>query len=179
MPVRAHRRLRPAARTLGAVLIVFAAGAAQAQETGGSAGSDDPGVVVTRKVQPRIAYRGVPLEDNPVHAKATTFPAQVFHETFDGMFDGMAGQLVGDELLGQHGSAGLAGHVGEALTGAGLVPATTMLGPAVQGGVGRVPIGPGATVAGAVGGATAGLGDRIGGVLGAVAPAAALQGGGP
>lgn len=143
----------------------------QAQDAGG----EDPGVVVTRTVQPRIAYRGIPTQDNPIHARATTFPAQVFHGTMDDVL----GRLAGEELLGQHGSAGLAGDVGRALTGAG--PAGTsaapaaVFGPAAQGALGRVPIGPGATV----GGATAGIGERIGGsVLRVLAPAA-TPGGGP
>lgn len=81
-----------------------AAIAAPAQEPAGAGGpGEDPAVVVTRTVQPRIAYRGVPREQNPVHAQATVFPARVFHGTLDGVL----GRIVGEEALGQTGSAGV------------------------------------------------------------------------
>lgn len=172
MPVRFSTCRRFGVLALGAASAALASAPLLAQDAGGQ--QEDPGVVVTRTVQPRIAYRGVPREDNPVHAKATTFPARIFHDTVGGML----GELVGDDLLGQHGSAGLAGNVSQTLTGSALLPAT-VFGPAAQGGAGRVPTGPGASVGGAIGGATGGLGGRIsGGVMQALTPAATMQGGG-
>lgn len=169
MPIRHHR---PATRVLAAAVLAGAAiTPAWAQDEGG-----DPGVVVTRVVNPRIAYRGIPTDELPVGTKATTFPSQVFGETLGTMLD----QLGGDELVQQHGTAGWVGGVGNHLTAPGMLPTAALLGADSQGAVGRVPIGPGASVGGAVSGITGGLGDRIGeGMLKALVPTVSLQGDGP
>lgn len=128
---------------------------ARAQQAAG-ASAQDPALVIARTVQPRIAYRGVPLEDNPVHSSATTFPARIFHGTLDRTIT----QLV-DGDLGQRGSAGVAAAasampaLSSATTSLG---GSALLGPSASGGTS---IGPAATVGGAVGGATAGLGGLI------------------
>jgi hypothetical protein len=149
-------------------LICLPALSVQAQQTG--ADSADPSIVVMRTVHPRIAYRGIPLEDHPIQAEATTFPGRVFR----GVVDGVIGSLVGDAELGERGAAGPAVDA--------LVPllerSTAPLGSTLAGHAGgNTPLGASAT-AGAVGGATRDLGSRI---TGALAPIVnpGLQGGGP
>ncbi|RDZ26581.1 hypothetical protein DX914_16480 [Lysobacter silvisoli] len=143
------------------------AGSARAQQASEPGADEDPNLIVARTVQPRIAYRGIPTEDNPVMVRATTFPAQIFHGTLNGTLD----QLLGDGDLGQRGSAGMAVHAAtQALTGPALGN-NVLLGPG--GSAGAPPMGPGASVGGAIGAATAGLGDLIThSVMQAVAPAA-------
>ncbi len=178
------RRARVA---LTAMLCVLAPGLA-AQETQNGARPtaatpvENPGMVVARTVNPRIAYRGVPTEENPIHTEATLFPARTFHAALDGTI----GELLGDEALGARGSAGIhagvvAGSVGAATQSAiGLVflGGSGPLGSNM--GAGATSIGPGAAVGGAVGravsGGTAGFGSLIG-AMPAVVPA--RQGGGP
>lgn len=142
-----------------------------ANEAGASASASDPTLVVTRTVNPRIAYRGVPTEDNPVRAQATTFPAGVFR----GAIDSMIGQLAGDGELGERGTAG-------AITDAMLPIMERGIGPMGAGpsgsGRGVAPIGPGASASGAVGGATRGLASTITGSLPTVT-APVQQGAGP
>lgn len=141
-------------------------GHARADQAGASGA--DPTLVVTRTVNPRIAYRGVPLEDNPVRAQATMFPAGVFH----GAIDGMVEQLAADGELGERGAGGTAAML--PLIQRGIAP----LGTALSGsGRGVAPIGPGASSAGGVGGATRDLASTITGSLPAmISPA--QQGGG-
>lgn len=141
----------------------------------------DPVLVVTRTVQPRIAYRGLPRSENPVHAQATVFPAQVFHRTLDGVL----GELVGDDALTQTASAGVAAFT----TGPAVTEATGVLGTGAV--LGNSPDGMPGGVAGAVGGiggaggaigrATGGLSGTItGALLPALGPVAAGEGsGGP
>ncbi|HJR72713.1 MAG TPA: hypothetical protein VJ806_03660, partial [Luteimonas sp.] len=69
-----------------------------------AAPEQDPGFVIARTVNPRIAYRGIPTEDNPVKVRATVFPAHIFHGTLDTAL----GDALGDkELNGATGSGGL------------------------------------------------------------------------
>lgn len=82
---------------LAAALALAPVAAVQAAD--GSGG--DPGFVVARKVEPRIAYRGVPREDNVVHTRATTFPAGIFHGAVDTLVDGVAE----DSVLAERGTA--------------------------------------------------------------------------
>ena len=179
----------------GLVLVALAVTApARAQDTGpaaearpagsayaaGAAPGKDPTVIIARTVQPRIAYRGVPLEDNPIHSEATTFPGIVFHGTMGSLM----GELV-EEELGQHGSAGvmagaavqstvgraLPGLAGSPLTGAGAGHAAPAMGPGAS--VGGAAGGVGA----AVGNATANIGSLVStSVMQAVGK---TQGGGP
>lgn len=166
-----HRVPRVLPALLGTVLVLALAATAPARaqdgrpsaEGGGTDEGDstastgagkDPSVVIARTVHPRIAYRGVPLEDNPIRSEATTFPGTVFHGTMDSLM----GELVEDEL-GQHGSAGvMAGAAVQSAVGQGL-PGLT--GGALPGaGSGPAPsIGPGASVGGAVGGVGAAVGN--------------------
>jgi hypothetical protein len=171
MPVRRHNCPRICALALSG-LVAATATPVWAQDNGG-----DPQVVLTRTVHPRIAYRGVPVEEMPVDAAAPTFPAQVFHGALGTTLE----PLAGDELVRQHGANGVLGGIGARLTRPGVLPdPASMFGANPQGGAGRVPVGPGASIAGAVSGATAGLGDRISStVLQAVAPVTSQQGGGP
>lgn len=141
----------------------------QAQEADGEQAAD-PTVVVMRTVHPRIAYRGVPREDNPVQAQATTFPGRVFQ----GAMDTVIGSLVGDSELDRYGAAGPA-------TGA-MLPmlerGTAPLGSAVTGAVGGAPLGAAASTGGAIGGATRNLGPLVGGALAPMVDPG-RQGGGP
>jgi hypothetical protein len=155
------------------------------ERPGAGAPGEDPAVVVTPTVQPRIAYRGVPREQNPVHAQSTVFPGRVFHDTLDGVL----GRLVGDDALGQTGSAGvLQPRDLEALTGAGGVldaragqvhsSTAATAGPVSSIGAAGGAIG-GAT--GTIGRVTGGLGATITGALGVMpglAPAGADNGAG-
>jgi len=145
-----------------------------------SAQQADPGFVVSRTVNPRIAYRGVPLEDNPVHVRATTFPARVFGDSVDRAL----GDLADDAALGStSSSAGVVIDATHSLlsptAGAGLfnAPATSS-GSSING---AVPLGMGATVGGAMSGATQGLANAISvGVMGATqAATSANTGSGP
>lgn len=164
---------------LAIALALLASGAAQAQSGGDVAGpaeGKDPSVVITRTVQPRIAYRGVPVEDNPIHAEATTFPAGVFHRALGEMM----GELVGEDALGQHGSAGLAGQgAAQGLAAdSRLLGSASMFGPTASGSA-RVPAGQGAAVGGAVSGATSGIAGAITGAMQMLAPAIDTQDSGP
>ena len=140
---------------------------------------ENPTLVITRTVNPRIAYRGVPLEANPIHTQATLFPARPFH----GALDGIMGLLVGDDALGQHGSVGVvAGAAVDLALSDGLVSPTRsgtgLFGP----GASAAPLRPGASIGGATGAAmrsaTAGLGNVMtNGTMQAILPS--QQGGGP
>lgn len=120
----------------------------------------DHTLVLTRTVQPRVAYRALPAQENPSAASVSTFPSRVFHTTID-----TATSQVGDQLLGDtFGDRGA-----EGAPGLGLGDTTQRL-PQAMGvgghGGGRPPIGPGATVRGAVSGVTSGLSGLIGGAVG-------------
>ena len=104
-PSRRHAAL------LAAVLGTVAPGVRAQQGSDGDQGPDHV-LVVARTVQPRIAYRGIPLEDHPVHTRATVFPGGVFHRTLDASME----RLVGDAELSQLGSLGIERGVGPALT---------------------------------------------------------------
>lgn len=178
----ASRPFRMSAVLAGLVLAP-AAWAQQAPTT--PPGNDpDPVLVVTRTVQPRIAYRGLPRSENPVHTQATVFPAQVFHRTLGGVL----GELVGDDALNQTASAGVATFTtGPAVTDAtGVLGSNAVLGSSttgIQGGVVGAVGGIGGA-GGAIGRATGGLAGTITGALlpalGAVGATGAGEGaGGP
>lgn len=154
---------------LGAMLApaAFAQQAAQQEE--------DPGFVVARTVMPRIAYRGVPVEDNPIHTRATVFPARVFHDTLDNAL----GNALGDnELNAATGSGGIVMNATRNM----LVPdaAGGGIGLMGTGAAGSAPLGMGAGVGGSIRGATEGLGGTITGALSsALQPAAGAAGATP
>jgi hypothetical protein len=141
----------------------------QAQEAGED--DKDPSIVVMRTVHPRIAYRGIPLEDHPIKAEATTFPGRVF----EGVVNGVIASVVGDDALGERGAAGPAAGALVPLLERGTAPlGSTLAGRAG----GNAPLGASASSAGAIGGATRDLGSHV---TGALAPVIGLgkQGGGP
>lgn len=148
----AHRRA-----IIAAVLCALAPGV-QAQQAGNGSPTIDHIVVVVRTVQPRIAYRGIPLHDNPVRVQATTFPGRVFHQTLDASME----QLVGNGELAQFGSSGIGsgGAVHRALAG-GLPSAgnPVMLGGAAS--AAATPLGGGAIAGDTMSAATRGLGSLI------------------
>lgn len=156
-------------RALAFAALAFACAAAVPGARAADPGADTT-VVIARTVHPRIAYRALPAQDNPVRTEATTFPGQVFHATLDRSL----APLLDDAALGQHGSGGIGvGAATDAVTGllvsgAGLGAGNPLGGPAAS-----APLGASASVGGAVVGATAGLGDTItGAVMQAVMPAA-------
>lgn len=170
-----------ATRACMALLGALLAPAAFAQQ---AAQQEDPGFVVARTVMPRIAYRGVPLEDNPIHTRATVFPARVFHSTLNNALDnalGGNGQALGDgELSAATGSGGIVMDatrnmlVPDAQTGA------AGLGLMGTGAAGGAPLGMGASVGGSIRGATEGLGGTITGALSsALQPTAGAAGSAP
>lgn len=166
-----------------AIAVVLCALAPQLAAQQAATASKDPGMVIARTVNPRIAYRGVPTADNPIHSEATLFPSRTFHAAMDNT----VGELLGDDALGARGSAGL--HVGAATEvamrrifagdssplGPGLgTRASAASASGVAGGVGAV----GTTVGGAVGRAVGG--GMTGGLFGAMpAIMPTQQGGGP
>ncbi|MFC3552329.1 hypothetical protein ACFOLC_15090 [Lysobacter cavernae] len=162
MPVVVHaarRDRRPFALSLAALCLC--AGALQAQEpTAVPAEQDrfsDQRLIVIRQVQPRVAYRPVPVEDHPIQAQATTFPGEVFHDTLGQSI----GLLVGDDALGERGSAGVNA---DPATPAALDRSLSLLGaqPMAGAGTARGPSAmPGASIGGAVSGATRNLGSTI------------------
>lgn len=138
----------------------------------GASAANDPTVIISRTVNPRTAYRGVPRDDNPIHTEATTFPGHVFQGTLGRVM----GSVVGDAALGQRGSVGVStgailpslNHVMAPLTGQAMFGQTASNG---------APIGASASAGGAVSSATRGLAPLItSGVMRAVAPVG--QGGG-
>lgn len=171
MPVRPVHLPRPPRRLTLPALCCLACCLPSLSARAQEAGSEDPSIVVMRTVQPRIAYRGVPLGDHPIQAEATTFPARVFR----GVVDGVIASVVGDEALGERGAAGPAVDA--------LVPllerSTSPLGSTLAGRAGgNTPLGASATTAGAIGGATRDLGSRITGALAPITDPG-RQGGGP
>lgn len=147
--------------TVPAALIGSAvAGPATPAATGQAQPAADPEVVITRRVQPRVAYRGVPLEANPVASRAAVFPRQVF----DGAIDGIVGVLAGDDELDTRPASALQPqHVSNTVGAAGASANALLSG--LQVGSGAAPLGGSARAGGAVSGATAGLGSTITGAL--------------
>lgn len=171
MPVRSAPT-RPITRRLMlpalCCLIGLPAFPAAAQDAGRE---DDPSIVVMRTVHPRIAYRGIPLDDHPIKSEATTFPGNVFR----GVVDGVIASVVGDDALGERGAAGSATGALVPLLERSIAPLGST--PAGHAG-GNTPLGASAAGAGAIGGATRDLGSHV---TGALAPVLGpgKQGGGP
>jgi hypothetical protein len=128
----------------------------------------DPTLVLTRTVQPRIAYRALPPDQNPVAASVSTFPARVFQASLETATSAIGDQLLGD-TFGQPDPAAGERHEPGAL---GL--ALPLMFGSGREATSRAPIGPGASVRGVVSGATSGLAGLIGGAVGQ-----AGTGGGP
>ncbi|WP_186072526.1 hypothetical protein [Burkholderia gladioli] len=116
---------RPTLSLLAALATLScAAGSAQAQQV------QNPGdIIVLRTVTPRIAYRPVPVEQDPVAVRATTFPAN----TFDPMMANVVSDL---DLTNARGSVGVVtGTVGN--TNATVAAVTQVLTSDLAGPVGR------------------------------------------
>ena len=152
--------------------VALPAAAQDGPASSAASAANDPTVVISRTVNPRTAYRGVPRDENPVHTEATTFPGHVFQGTLATVMS----SVVGDAALGQRGSVGVStGAILPSLSRA-MAPLTgqAMFGPAASN---SAPIGAPASSGGALGSATRGLAPLItSGVMRAVAPAG--QGGG-
>ncbi|WJF91037.1 hypothetical protein QS306_05130 [Paraburkholderia bonniea] len=147
------------ARLLG-VLALSAAGFASAQQV------TNPGdIIVERQITPRIAYRPVPKDQDPVAVRATTFPANTF--------DPAIATLVSDtDLTNAHGSNGIT--PGGALGNTGLQAVTRLLSGSASGGNVAQGVGAsgggglGSTISSSVTGALAPLSGALGGALGGV-----------
>ncbi len=148
--------IRASAALAGASLATFAF-AQQAPSP-----PEDPGFVIARTVNPRIAYRGIPTEDNPVKVRATVFPAHIFHGTLNHAL----GDALGDnELNGATGSGGLVLKATRDMLGTHAPIGAAGMGMAGVSAGGGAPLGMGASVGGAVRGATEGLSGTITGAL--------------
>lgn len=149
----AHRRA-----VIAAVLCAVAPGVQAQQQASSDNQGFDHTMVVARTVQPRIAYRGIALQDNPVRVQATTFPGRVFHQSVDASME----RLLGDGELAQFGSLGIdrsaTGHRARVagLPGAGN---PVMLGGAAS--ATATPLGGGMVAGGAMSAATRSLGSLI------------------
>ncbi|KGR92888.1 hypothetical protein [Burkholderia pseudomallei] len=110
--------------------------------------SVNPGdIIVERTITPRIAYRPVPKDQDPVAVRATTFPASSFDPT-------MATAVSDLDLTNAHGSSGIAPN-GLAIN-AGMAAVTQVLtGDTASRGFSHVPTG-GAASASGIGGMIAG-----------------------
>jgi hypothetical protein len=122
--------------------------------TSAAAGNSDPTLVVARTVNPRIAYRAVPVQDDPVRAQATVFPAHAFSVAIGGTL----GRLLGDDALAQRGSAGVAVDARTPSAAiATLLPRSNDQARAAGAPLAQVPLGSGPAAGGGIGGVTAGL----------------------
>ena len=91
-----------AALVLGAVMAVAAT----------PVRADEPGdLIIERNVTPRIAYRPVPVQQDPVAVRVTTFPSS----TFDPLMESIASDI---DLGSARGSAGVHGSGNDAALGA-------------------------------------------------------------
>ena len=130
---------RPMLAMLCAALAGPACGVAFAQ-----AHTENPGdIIVIRDITPRVAYRDVPTEQDPVLVRATTFPANDFNP--------MMATMVSDlDLTNAHGSNGVA--PGGMIVGAGMQAITRALAGDPAGGASMHGAVAGAAVAGGIGG---------------------------
>ncbi|RQS73063.1 hypothetical protein DID96_09450 [Burkholderia sp. Bp8963] len=149
----------PALAVLCAAFVGIGCGTAFAQESTANPGD----IVVARDITPRVAYDHVPKDQDPVLARATTFPASSFNP--------MIATTVSDvDLTNAHGSNGVA--PGGVLGDIGMQAVTRVLaGDAgnssiVRGAVGGVPTtgGIGGTISSSVTGALAPLTSALGAV---------------
>lgn len=117
-----------------------------------SAPDADPQLILTRTVEPRVAYKALPrTTDNPVAAQAPVFPAVAFGNAMDGLVV----QRVDDTVLGALGAGGLV-NTGDPRS-AKFMPESLRLGPTAQGTAPAGLSGPG----GAIGHATSGIGNVV------------------
>jgi hypothetical protein len=161
-----------------ATLVAFAplavlAWPAQAQDADTSAqgrGDSDPVFVVSRTVHPRIAYKGLEAQQNPVHTQATTFPARIFHgtlgTTMGELTDAALTDLASAGVATGTDTAGMAGAPAQgAWPGHGGVRAGMAGGNAGQA-AGQAPVGAMGSAVGGAGGAVRNATGAIGSLLG-------------
>lgn len=93
---RARTSLRPLLQAMLGIAAATGAGAALAQQ------AVNPGdIIVQREITPRSAFASVPVDQDPVAVRATTFPANTFNPAM--------AQVVSDaDLTSAHGSSGVA-----------------------------------------------------------------------
>ncbi|RKP59188.1 hypothetical protein [Pararobbsia silviterrae] len=121
-----------------------------------SAFADEPGdLIIERSVTPRIAYRPVPVQDDPVKVRVTTFPSS----TVDPLMEGLASDIDLGNARGSSGvqSNGVDGALGAATAALGIGSGAQQRGglPAGIGGQGGGVAGVGATVSQTITGALA------------------------
>lgn len=162
MSARPHRRF---AHALASTLLLASVAAPAWTAEPAAPTGPDPAVVVARTVHPRIAYRALPVDENPVRIQATTFPGHVFHSTLDAVLLPAAGEAD----LAARGNAGLAGRMAATT---GLVSGVPLAMPASA-----LPIGAGGrTGVGASGPSVVGM---TAGIADTVLRAVGVPGGGP
>lgn len=81
------------ARRLIAAALALSAAPALAQDAA------DISLVITRDVEPRIAYRGIPLQDHPIGASVVVFPGAAFESVIERQLSPIADALVGENEL--------------------------------------------------------------------------------
>jgi hypothetical protein len=156
------RRVRSSRFLLAlAVVVLWCAGLALAGDANAQTASPakDPSITIARTVNPRIAYRGIPKEDMPIAAEATTFPQKAFQTQIDNV------TTVGDEALGmtQAGGEGVQSVLASTLVSPNSALSQSL---GTQGtGGGAIPRGLGATIGGSVGSATSNIGATVTGAL--------------
>lgn len=122
-----------------------------------SAGASDPQLVLTRRVEPRIAYQALPRRENPISAQAPVFTTRAFDAAMGSVADGVGLTSVDDDILGALGAGGLDGRIAPGLA----QPLSAALGTQGEGtGRGTAPLGMSGALGG-VGRVTGGMGDLI------------------
>lgn len=122
-----------------------------------SAPAQDPMLVATRRVEPRIAYHALAPTENPVAAQAPVFTARAFGMAMGSVGDGVAIGSVDDDVLGALEAGGLDRRLAPTITGALGTGLGLGTGPAGRGGA---PVGM-TSALGSVGRVTSGVGGLV------------------
>lgn len=125
----------------------------------------DVNLVITRDVEPRIAYRGIPLQDHPVGASVPVYPGDALAGVLDYQMQTLVGRSVGDAELSD---VAATGTLRTALIDTGPVAGSwaTSLAASLTS-AGGASLATGGSIGGSVMGATRNLGSLV---LGAMAP---------
>lgn len=102
-----HAFLLPAQTALAAALLALLAGGASI-----TAAWADPGdVVIERQIGPRIAYRGIPIPENPISTRVEAFPTKPFNQAMASVRNASDAELLVRSSVGITG-----GDISRALT---------------------------------------------------------------
>ena len=140
-----------------AVAGLLCAGMAMAQS---APPARDIHLVLTRDVEPRIAYRGIPLQDHPDGASVTVFPGEALAQALERPLQALTVHSLADGELSDVAAGG-------PLRATLIVPSTatgswvnTAIAP-----LGGTPLATGAAIGGSVMTATRGLGSLVSGAM--------------